>query len=57
MLLLFGQFGVLIMTLFFRKNKIFLLCRLFSEKHIGCDSGRSCGVKIKGRRFDRQAKC
>jgi len=55
-LLLFGQFGVLVTTLFLRKNKIFLLCMLFSKEHIGCDSRRSYSMKIKGRRFDVQAK-
>jgi hypothetical protein len=39
LLLLFGQFGVLIITLFFRgKNKIVLLCSLFSEEHIALDT-------------------
>ena len=41
--------------LIFRKNRLPLLCRLFSEKHIGCDFGPYCSLR-KGRRSVWQAK-
>ena len=42
--------------LIFRKNRLPLLCRLFSEEHIGCDFGPYCSMRNQGRLSVWQAK-